>query len=114
MPLALLKSPCIGLSRLTSAMSPHSCDGIFIPDIDIANIYNLDQSYTISSQCAFRLETPFATMLTRMQSQQEHCTLSGNQVPQRKLATDSPLQMLLPLSMASLIGCVWLQADATV
>jgi hypothetical protein len=26
------------------------CDGIFIPDIDIANIYNLDQSYTVSSQ----------------------------------------------------------------
>ena len=29
-----------------------SCDGIFIPDITMANLYSLEQDFVITSQCA--------------------------------------------------------------
>ena len=49
-----------------------SCDGIFIPDIDIANIYNLDQSYTVSSQCVLSPEPSTQTFCPAVRTDAAH------------------------------------------
>jgi hypothetical protein len=41
------------LSALKERLLSCSCDGIFIPDINLANLYSLSQDFTIATQCVF-------------------------------------------------------------